>query len=416
MPFKVAILGRPNVGKSTLFNRLVGRRAALVHHSPGVTRDRREGAARLLGLGFEIVDTAGLEEAGADTLIGRMQHQTGLAIAEADLVLLLIDARAGITPLDREIANRLRRTAKPAVLVANKCEGVAGADGLMEAFELGLDMPVAISAEHGEGLVDLRDAIQRCALALGLCGPAAAATGEDALRLAIVGRPNVGKSTLVNRLLDEERVLTGPEPGLTRDAIRVSWRWRGRAISLIDTAGLRRSARVNERLEQITVADTEHAVRFAHVVVLVIDTPEGLEKQDLTIARHVVDEGRAMVIAPNKWDRLADRAAAMRDIGDRLDRSLPQVRGIPVVALSALTGGGVNRLLPAVVGVYDLWNRRIDTGPLNRWLQDVIARHPPPMVQKRRPKLRYITQIKTRPPTFSLFTSRPGALPDSYLR
>ena len=416
MPFKVAILGRPNVGKSTLFNRLAGRRAALVHPSPGVTRDRREGAAWLLGLGFDIVDTAGFEEAGADTLLGRMQRQTGRAIDEADLVLLLIDARAGITPLDRQFANRLRRAAKPVVLVANKCEGAAGAGGLIEAFELGLDEPVAISAEHGEGMTDLRDAIARRALALGLRGPAAVEAGDDTLGLAVVGRPNVGKSTLVNRLLEEERVLTGPEPGLTRDAIRVSWRWRGRDISLIDTAGLRRLARVSEKLERITVADTEHAVRFAHVVVLVIDAQEGMEKQDLTIARHIVEEGRAMVLALNKWDGVVDRAAAMRGVGDRLDRSLPQVRGIPVVALSALTGAHVDRLLPAAVAAHDIWNRRVDTAPLNRWLQDVIARHPPPLVQGRRPKLRYITQVKARPPTFSLFASRPGAVPESYMR
>ncbi len=416
MPLKVAILGRPNVGKSTLFNRLVGRRTALVHPSPGVTRDRREGAARLLGLAFDIVDTAGLEEAEAESLSGRMQRQTDRAVEQADLVLLLIDARAGITPLDRQFANRLRRTSKPVVLVANKCEGSAGAGGLIEAFELGFDEPVAVSAEHGEGLVDLRDAIERRALALGVSQASASETEDDTLRLAIVGRPNVGKSTLFNRLLDEERVITGPEPGLTRDAIWVSWRWRDRDISLIDTAGLRRPARVRQKLERITVADTEHAVRFAHVVVLLIDALEGMDKQDLTIARHIIEEGRAMVLALNKWDAVPDRAAVMRDIGDRLDRSLPQVRGIPVVALSALTRAGVNRLLPAVVEVHDVWNRRVDTAPLNRWLQDVIERHPPPMVQGRRPKLRYITQVKARPPTFSLFTSRPGAVPDSYLR
>ncbi len=416
MPLKVAILGRPNVGKSTLFNRLVGRRAALVHPSPGVTRDRREGKAQLFGLGFDIVDTAGLEEAAADSLSGRMQRQTGRAVEDADLVLLLIDARAGITPLDRRFANRLRRTSKPVVPVANKCEGAAGRGGLIEAFDLGLGEPVAISAEHGEGMVDLRDAIERRAASIGVSGPADMETGDDALRLAIVGRPNVGKSTLLNRLLGEERVLTGPEPGVTRDAIRVSWRWRDRDISLIDTAGLRRRARVSQALERITVADAEHAVRFAHVVVVVIDALEGMEKQDLTIARHIVDEGRAMVLAVNKWDAVTNRAGVMRDIGDRLDRSLPQVRGIPVVAFSALTGAGLDRLLPAVVGVHDVWNRRVDTGPLNRWLQDVVERHPPPIVQGRRLRLRYITQIKARPPTFAIFASRPGAVPESYLR
>ena len=416
MALTLAILGRPNVGKSTLFNRLVGRRAALVHPTPGVTRDRREGAARLFDLEFRIIDTAGLEEAEAETLSARMQDQTARAIEDADLVLLLIDARAGVTPLDRHFAHRLRRTSKPVILVANKCEGRAGAGGLVEAYELGFDGPVALSAEHGEGLSDLRDAIEDRARALDVPDAADDEPEDDSLRLAIVGRPNVGKSTLVNRLLGEERVLTGPEPGVTRDAVRVSWRWRDRDISLIDTAGLRRQARVNENLEKISVADTEHAVRFAHVVTLVIDALEGLEKQDLTIARHIVEEGRAMVLALNKWDAVPDRGAVMREIGDRLERSLPQVRGVPVVSLSALTGTGVDRLLPAVVAVHDLWNSRVDTGPLNRWLSKVVQRHPPPIVQGRRLKLRYITQIKARPPTFALFTTRPASVPEAYLR
>ena len=417
MALTVAILGRPNVGKSTLFNRLVGRRAALVHPTPGVTRDRREGEAQLLDLSFRIIDTAGLEEAEAETLSARMQEQTARAVEDADLILMLIDARAGVTPLDQHFANQLRRTSKPVILVANKCEGRAGAGGLVEAYELGFDEPVPLSAEHGEGLSDLRDAIDEATRKLGAPDADEGEEEEDgSLRLAIVGRPNVGKSTLVNRLLGEERVLTGPEPGVTRDAVRVSWRWRDRDISLIDTAGLRRQARVSEKLERITVADTEHAVRFAHVVTLVIDGLEGLEKQDLTIARHIVEEGRAIVLAINKWDAVSDRAAVMREIRDRLERSLPQVRGIPVVTLSALTGNGVDRLLPAVVAVHDLWNSRIDTGPLNRWLAEVLERHPPPIVQGRRLKLRYITQIKSRPPTFALFTTRPTSVPESYLR
>lgn len=415
MPPVVAIVGRPNVGKSTLFNRLVGRRAALVHPAPGVTRDRREGEARLFDLRFRVVDTAGLEEAAPGTLAGRMQDQTGKAVETADLLLLMVDARAGVTPLDRHFADRLRRAARPVVLVANKCEGKAGTAGLAEAFALGFGGPVALSAEHGEGMAGLRDAL---APALDGAGP-----GEDdgppadgPLQLAVVGRPNVGKSTLVNRLLDEERVLTGPEPGVTRDAVRVSWRWRGRDVSLIDTAGLRRRARVDEKLERIAAADSERAIRFCHVAALLVDGLDGLEKQDLTIARHVVEEGRAMVLVLNKWDAVADPQAVRAGAADRLERSLPQLRGVPVVALSALTGAGMRRLLPAVAGAFETWNRRVETAGLNRWLSAMVHRHPPPLVRGRRLKLRYVTQVKARPPTFALFTTRPSAVTESYLR
>ena len=414
MPLTVAIVGRPNVGKSTLFNRLVGRRQALVHPAPGVTRDRREGEAGLLGLSFRVIDTAGLDEERGDTLTGRMQAQTGRAIDAADLLLMLIDARAGVTPLDAHFADTLRRSAKPVVLAANKCEGGAGAAGLIEAYRLGLGEPVPISAEHGEGLSALFDALAPHAEAPD--GAGAAEAGEAGLNLAIVGRPNVGKSTLVNRLLGEERVLTGPEPGVTRDAIWVSWSWRGREIRLIDTAGLRRKARVNERLERLTAADTENAIRFAHVAVLLIDGLEGLEKTDLAIARRIAEEGRAMVLAVNKWDAVAGRGARLDEIRDRLQRSLPQIRGIPVRTLSGLTGRGVGGLLPTVFEIYEVWNGRVDTGPLNRWLAGTIDRHPPPIVDGRRVRLRYMTQIKTRPPTFALFTSRPSAVPESYLR
>ena len=416
MPFTVAIVGRPNVGKSTLFNRLVGRRQALVHPTPGVTRDRREGDGRLLGLSFKVIDTAGLEDERGETLAGRMQVQTGRAIDEADVLMMLIDARVGVTPLDSHFADMLRRVSKPVVLAANKCEGGAGAAGLIEAFGLGLGEPVPISAEHGEGLSALYDVIAPHAEA---AGPG---EGEDAdaeggpLNLAVVGRPNVGKSTLVNRLLDDERVLTGPEPGVTRDSIWVDWSWRGRDIRLVDTAGLRRRARVSERLERLTAADTANAIRFAHVAVLLVDGMEGLEKSDLTIARQIADEGRAMVLAVNKWDAVEDRSGRMDRIGDRLERSLPQIRGIPVLALSGLTGRGVNGLLPAVFDIYDVWNRRVDTGPLNRWFAETIDRHPPPIVDGRRLRLRYITQVKARPPTFALFTTRPSAVPESYLR
>ena len=416
MALTVAIVGRPNVGKSTLFNRLVGRRQALVHPTPGVTRDRREGEAGLLGLSFRAIDTAGLEDVRGETLAGRMQAQTGRAIDEADVLLMLIDARAGVTPLDTHFADALRRSAKPVVLAANKCEGNAGAAGLIESFGLGLGEPVPISAEHGEGLSDLFDALAPHAAAAEEGGAGREEAAEGALNLAVVGRPNVGKSTLVNRLLGEERVLTGPEPGVTRDAVWVSWSWRGREIRLIDTAGLRRRARVSERLERLTAADTENAIRFAHVAILLVDGTEGLEKSDLTIARRIVEEGRAMVLAVNKWDAVGDRPARLATIRDRLERSLPQIRGIPVRTLSGLTGRGVERLLPAVFETYERWNARVDTGPLNRWLAATVDRHPPPIVEGRRLRLRYMTQVKTRPPTFALFASRPSAVPESYLR
>ncbi len=420
MPAVVAIIGRPNVGKSTLFNRLVGRRAALVHPTPGVTRDRREGEAGLAGLGFTVVDTAGLEEAGGDTLDARIQSQTRRALADADVALLLIDARAGVTQLDRHFVDWARRSPTPVVLVANKCEGRAGQSGLLESYELGLGDPIPISAEHGEGMADLRDAL---ASYIADHEAAAAETAEPAeaeddgpLRLAIVGRPNVGKSTLINRLIGDERVVTGPEPGVTRDAIAVEWRWRDQPIRLFDTAGLRRQARVHESLEHLSVGDSERAIRFAHVVVLMMDGAAVAERQDLTIARRVVEEGRALVIAVNKWDLVGDRRETLTKLEDRLERSLPQARGVPVIRLSALTGAGVERLMPAVAKVYELWNRRLATGPLNRWLEDTIARHPPPVVQGRRLRLRYITQVKARPPTFALFASRPKALPESYIR
>ena len=421
MAATVAILGRPNVGKSTLFNRLVGRRAALVHRTPGVTRDRREGKARLFDLEFAVLDTAGLDRPDGAGVEALMQAQTERALAAADVALLLIDARAGVTPLDRHFAVWLRKASAHVVVVANKCEGKGGDAGTMEAFALGLGDPVPISAEHGEGMSDLRDALAPFLTALKAAGEAAAETpgeaAEDgALRLAIVGRPNVGKSTLVNRLLGEERVITGPEPGVTRDAIAIQWSWQGRDIRLIDTAGLRRRARVTETLERLSVGDAENAIRFAHVVVLLLDGTAVGERQDMTIASQVVDEGRALVIAVNKWDIVDDRAVARRDLEDRLQRSLPQLRGVPVVRLSALTGEGVDRLLPAVFGAFDLWNRRVATGPLNRWLEGAVERHPPPLVRGRRLRLRYITQVKARPPTFAVFTTRPGALPDSYVR
>ena len=414
----VAIIGRPNVGKSTLFNRLVGRRAALVHPTPGGTRDRREGEGNLAGLAFTVIDTAGLEDAGGDSLEARMQGQTDAALEEADLVLMVVDGRAGLTPLDRYFGDWLRRRDRPVCLVVNKAEGMAGEAGIVEAYELGLGEPVAISAQHGEGLSELYDAVVEAL-------PAALADDDDAdekeaeigpLKLAIIGRPNVGKSTLVNRLGGSERMLTGPEAGITRDSVSIPWRWRDRPVVLVDTAGLRRRARVQEKLEQLSVADARRAIRFAHVVVLMLDAEAPPERQDLAIADHVIEEGRAPVIVLNKWDLVADRAGAMMRLKDRLQTSLPQVRGVPVVPLSALTGAGVDRLLPAAFAAFETWNKRIATAGLNRWLDGVLEHHPPPVARGRRLRLRYITQVKARPPSFVLFASRPDALPESYQR
>ncbi len=426
MSFKVAIIGRPNVGKSTLFNRLIGKRLALVDDTPGVTRDRREGAGSLIGLKFTVIDTAGLEEAFDDSMEARMRTQTNRAVEEADVVLLLIDARSGLTPLDSHFAKWLRGRDKPTILLANKCEGRAGADTLYEAFALGLGEPIAISAEHGEGMVELFEALAPFARAVEEKGPSDEdmdvldptddGSEDPTLQLAIVGRPNVGKSTLVNQLLGEDRMLTGPEAGITRDSISIAWSFQGRPIRLIDTAGLRRKAKVSEKLESLSVNDTLRAIRFAHCVVLLIDASTPLEKQDLAIAGMVVEEGRALVLAVNKWDIPQDRDAVLRAIRDRMETSLPQVKGLAVVPISALTGNGVPRLLPAVLRTYDLWNKRIPTGNLNRWLAEATERHPPPMVRGRRLRLRYMTQVKARPPTFVIFANVPEELPESYVR
>ena len=438
--FRLAIIGRPNVGKSTLFNRLVGKRSAIVHDRPGVTRDRREGDGRLFDLEFKVIDTAGLEEAAHDSLEGRMFGQTERALAEADLVLMLIDARAGLTPLDRHFAALLRRSSKPVIVIANKCEGKAGMGGLYEAFSLGLGEPLAVSAEHGEGLGELYDALRLHIEPAALPEPdeepwpdevkPPAADGDPEedeppppdddrrpLQLAIVGRPNVGKSTLVNRLVGEERMLTGPEAGLTRDSITIDWEHGGRPIRLVDTAGLRRRANISDSLEQLSTADTIEAIRMANVVVLVVEADAILDKQDLTIARLVLDEGRALVVAVNKWDLVERPAEALQRLSDRLETSLPQARGVPTVTMSAVTGRGLDRLLVAVHRMYQVWNRRVSTGQLNRWLGEATDRHPPPAVAGgRRLKLRYMTQVKARPPTFALFASKPDELPESYSR
>lgn len=413
MASTVALIGRPNVGKSTLFNRLVGRRLAIVDERPGVTRDRREGEGRLFDLSFRVIDTAGLEEMAAESLEGRMRQQTERAVEEAEAVLFLIDARAGVTPLDEHFANWLRRTGKPIVLVANKCEGAAAEGGLLEAHGLGFGEPVALSGEHGLGLDELHE---RLTPLLATEDQEEEDAADDSLQLAIVGRPNVGKSTLVNQLLGEERMLTGPEAGITRDSIAIPWSYKGRPIRLVDTAGLRRRAKVTDKLEKLSAADTLRVVDFAQVVVLLLEAELGLEKQDLTIARRVVDEGRALVIGVNKWDACADRQAAMGAIRDRLERSFPQTRGIPVVTLSALDGRGVDKLMQAVTAAYEVWNKRVPTAALNRWLEEVVAAHPPPAPGGRRVRLKYITQARNRPPTFAVACSRPDALPDSYLR
>ena len=412
MAFTVAIVGRPNVGKSTLFNRLVGRRAALVSPTPGVTRDRREGWARIGPLRFRAIDTAGLEEAAPETMAGRMMAQTERALEEADAAFLLIDGRAGVTPADEFFANQLRRLQVPIVLAVNKCEGGAAESGVAEGYALGLGQPIPISAEHGEGLADLYDALSP----FDSEASEDASRADDVLRLAIVGRPNVGKSTLLNRLVGEARVITGAEPGLTRDSIAVRWSYEGRAIELVDTAGMRRRAKTVAALDKLSSRDAERALGQAAVVLVVLDASEPTGRQDLAIAARVADEGRAIVILLNKWDLVRNRAAARAAVQDRLEAALAQVKGVPVVTCSGLTGAGTDGIMPAVLAAFDTWNRRVPTAALNRWLEGAVAHHPPPLAAGRRLKLRYITQVKARPPTFALFASKPQALPESYRR
>lgn len=415
MAATVVIVGRPNVGKSTLFNRLVGKRVALVDVTPGVTRDIREGDARLGDLEFRAVDTAGLEEVFDESLTARMRRQTEVAIADADVILLVIDARSGITPLDKHFARWLRRIGQKIILVANKCEGEVGSAGLLEAHQLGLGPAVPLSAEHGEGLALLYEEIAP-EVDLATAATEEAARGQS-LMLAVVGRPNVGKSTLVNALLGKERLLTGPEPGVTRDAITVRWMYQGQEFALVDTAGLRRRANITAKLEKLSAADSLRAIQYAEVVVLVLDATVMLEKQDLSIARHILEEGRALVLVANKSDLLDGLGKEIKQLHERLARSLSQARGVQVVVLSSLTTHNLAALLPAVLAAHAVWNQRVSTSRLNDWLAELIIRHPPPLDRRgRRLKLRYITQAKTRPPTFLLFCNAPSQLPAAYLR
>ena len=419
MSFTVAIVGRPNVGKSTLFNRLVGRRLALVDDRPGVTRDRREGQARLGDLDFTIIDTAGLESADAESLAGRMLAQTKQAIALADAVFFLLDAKTGPVPADRAFADLIRRSGKPVVVVANKAEGKGSGVRVLEAYELGLGEPVAISAEHGDGLADLFEALREALPEATRSASEAAASEETEprpIRVAIVGRPNSGKSTLVNRLLGQERMLTGPEAGITRDTIAVDLEWKGRAFRLHDTAGLRRPPRVQEKLEKLSVADAINAIRFAEVVVLLMDVEHPFEEQDLRIADLVEREGRALVIGMSKWDLGERKAGGISRLREEADERLPQVRGVPVIGVSGLTGEGLDRLMEAVIDIHEVWNKRTATAELNRWLGDVISAHPPPAVSGRRIRLDYVTQPKARPPSFVLFCTRADAVPAAYRR
>ncbi|MBS0271557.1 MAG: ribosome biogenesis GTPase Der [Proteobacteria bacterium] len=411
---KVAIVGRPNVGKSTLFNRLCGKRMAIVHDLPGVTRDRKEAFGQLGDIPLKLIDTAGIEDKSEDPLMEGMKVQVLMALHEADVILFMIDGREGITPLDESFATLLRKSQKPILLLANKCEGKAGEIGIAEAWGFGFGEPFATSAEHGQGLDSLYEALLPYYKGPFLDEEEEVETAP--LQLAIVGRPNVGKSTLLNQLIGHQRVLTGPEAGVTRDSIGIEWEYKGQPLRLIDTAGLRKRAKVTEKLEWLATSESMTAVQYAQVVILVIDATQPLEKQDLHIASQVIEEGRCLVLALNKWDLIPRKQELLTHLKDRLTTALPQVRGIPLVSLSALTGKNKEKLLDAVLAIYELWNQRVSTARLNRWLEGVVAHHPPPLVAGRRIKIKYLTQIKTRPPTFVLFSSKATELPDFYVR
>jgi len=395
---KVAIVGRPNVGKSTLFNRLCGKRMAIVHDLPGVTRDRKEAFGQLGDLPLKLIDTAGLEDKSEDPLMEGMKAQVMKALHDADVIIFMIDGREGVTPLDEAYATLLRKAKKPILLLANKCEGKKGAQGIAEAWRFGFGEPFPLSSEHGLGLDSLYEAL--LPFYKGPLTEEEEGEGETApLQLAIVGRPNVGKSTLLNQLIGHERVLTGPEAGVTRDSIGIEWEYKDQPIRLVDTAGLRKRAKVTEKLEWLATSESLSAVQYAQVVILVIDSTQPLEKQDLHIASQVIEEGRCLVLALNKWDLIPNKQELLKHLNARLTTALPQVRGIPLVPLSALTGKNKDKLLDAVLAIYDIWNQRVPTSKLNRWLSGLVAHHPPPLVAGRRIKIKYLTQIKTRPPT-----------------
>jgi GTP-binding protein len=413
---KVAIVGRPNVGKSTLFNRLCGKRMAIVHDIPGVTRDRKEAFGRLGDIPLQLIDTAGLEDQSKDPLMEGMKTQVLRALQDADVILFILDGREGVTPLDESFADLVRKVEKPVFLLANKCEGKAGSQGIAEAWGLGFGEPYAISAEHGQGLDSLYEALMPL-----YQGPVRdeeedTLEAETPLQLAIVGRPNVGKSTLLNQLIGHERVLTGPEAGVTRDSISIEWSYKNQPIRLIDTAGLRKRAKVTEKLEWLATSESRTAIQYAQVAILVLDATQPLEKQDLHIASQVIDEGRCLVLALNKWDLVTNKEELLKHLKARLTTALPQVKGIPMVPISALKGKNKEKLLDQVIEIYRIWNIRISTARLNRWLEGVVAHHPPPLVAGRRIKVKYLTQIKTRPPTFVLFSSKATELPDAYVK
>ena len=412
----VAIVGRPNVGKSTLFNRLVGKRLALVDDRPGVTRDRREGEATLAGLEFRVIDTAGYEDEDPQSLPGRMRRQTEAAVRDSDVAIFLIDAREGVTPLDEEIGRWLRAETTPVVVVGNKAEGRAGESGILDAYRLGLGDPIAISAEHGEGVADLFVAL------LPHVEHEHFETGdeeveEDApLKLAVVGRPNAGKSTLVNKMVGEERMITGPEAGITRDSISIDWEWEERRVRLVDTAGLRKRSKVEDKLERLSAADTRRAIDFSEVVILLLDATRGLEAQDLKIAAQVIDEGRALILVLNKWDVAENASSLFNGVKAALSEGLSQLRDVPLLTASAKTGKGLDTILNVAFDLRDSWSRRVATGELNRWFEGAVAANPPPAPKGQRIKLRYITQVKSRPPTFVVFGNRTDELPESYRR
>ncbi|MGX9353844.1 ribosome biogenesis GTPase Der [Roseobacteraceae bacterium S113] len=436
MSFTLALVGRPNVGKSTLFNRLVGKKLALVDDQPGVTRDLREGAARLGDLKFTVIDTAGLEEVTDDSLQGRMRRLTERAVDMADVCLFMLDARVGVTPSDEVFADILRKRGAHVILAANKAEGTAADAGVLEAYALGLGEPIRLSAEHGEGIPELYGALQPLADAFeeraaqdapetevdvdedadGEALPDFAPTDKKPLQIAVVGRPNAGKSTLINRVLGEDRLLTGPEAGITRDAISLQINWAGTPCRIFDTAGMRKRAKVQEKLEKLSVSDGLRAVKFAEVVVVLLDAEIPFEQQDLRIADLAEREGRAVVVAVNKWDMEPEKQAKLRDLKESFGRLLPQLRGAPLITVSAKTGKGLDRLHAAVIKAHEVWNRRVTTAQLNRWLEGMLAQHPPPAPQGKRIKLRYMTQAKTRPPGFVVMCSHPDKMPDSYSR